>query len=103
MVKLINVEGASKDNQGEASARVLLKNDQGYLIQVFSTNLERTSNVAIELWVILLGLKLGWNLGHKKIIVKTNSKVTITLIKEASNESPHWNLIAKIKEIMQLD
>lgn len=55
----LNVDGASQHNPGEASAGGILRDEQGSWLAGFSANIGKASNVAAELWVILLGLKLG--------------------------------------------
>lgn len=98
-----NVDGASRKNPGEASAGGLIRTDQGCWVEGFSANIGKASNVAAELWAILLGIKASWNLGCKKVIVETDSQVALSLIKEAPRGSQYWNLLAEIREMIDWD
>lgn len=63
----------------------------------FSLNLGVADNMTAELWGILKGLELAWDPGEKRIILETDSKAALQLIQGAGNESPHYNLVSRIR------
>lgn len=58
------------------------------------------SNISAELWAILMGLKLAWANGYRKVILESDSAVGLALIKEIEPTSPYYNLVRQIKEWM---
>ena len=85
----LNVDGASKHNPGRASAGGLIRNEYGQCIVGFSANLRHASNVAAELWAMLIGLQIAWNSGYRKIVIESYSKTAVSLLELASKESLH--------------
>ena len=73
----LNVDGASKHNPKRASAGGLIINEYGQCIVGFSANLEHASNVVAKLWAILMGLRIAWNSGKRKIVIESDSKTAI--------------------------
>ena len=96
----LNIDGAVTRNPGASSAGGLIRNDQGCWLKGFSANLGRSSNIAAELWAILLGLRLAWEQGYRRVVIELDAQVALTLINNASDESPYWNMVAGIRELL---
>ncbi|KAH9770764.1 putative ribonuclease H protein [Citrus sinensis] len=62
----LNTDGARKGN-GEASAGGLLRDCHGNFIHGFSANLGVCSVAKAELWGVLHGLRMAWDLGYIRI------------------------------------
>ncbi|KAF7843157.1 ribonuclease H [Senna tora] len=88
----LNVDGAVCRITDDAGCGGLLRNSKGDWIKGFTCNLGKTTIICAELWGIYLGLKMVWNLGHRKVIVESDSSNAIDEIrsshKEVSNQLP---------------
>ncbi|CAN1130057.1 Putative ribonuclease H protein At1g65750, partial [Linum perenne] len=71
---VINTDGSVKQPLSEAAAGGLVRNSSGHCLLAFTANLGSCSITRAELWGILIGLRLAWNAGYKKIIVQTDSQ-----------------------------
>ncbi|XP_027174671.1 uncharacterized protein LOC113774319 [Coffea eugenioides] len=94
----MNVDGASRNNLGGASAEGLIGNDQGCRLDGFNANLGKATNVAT-----LLGLKITKSSGHKELVIETDLQFAISLIRVASEDSQYRNLIAETKDMPKFD
>ncbi|MBA0614204.1 hypothetical protein Godav_014529 [Gossypium davidsonii] len=56
-----------------------------------------------ELWDILDGLQLVWNLSLKKVILETDNIEAIQAIQEVGKEQHDSSVIYSIKELIQHD
>lgn len=50
------------------------------VIFAFSAHIGACSVVAVELWVILIGIQIAWNRGSKKLIVESDYLISISLL-----------------------
>jgi ribonuclease HI len=64
----------------------------------FSGSYGRASNLLAELYAILKGLQLTWDLGYHIITLESNSKSAIDLILEDDNNfHPHAIVLGQIR------
>ncbi|WCJ40291.1 DNAse I-like superfamily protein [Euphorbia peplus] len=98
----LNSDGAVKRDFGNASAGGLLRDCTGAWIHGFAKKIGSCSVLKAELWGIYEGLNLAWNLGHKKITVEVDSKLSVDLITRPSMQAnDSADLINAIKDIMK--
>lgn len=58
--------------------------------------------VFTEVWGILSALLLAWEEGWKKVIVESDSNVTVSLVREGVPPAHHcWALVRDAREMMQ--
>ncbi|CAN1147355.1 Putative ribonuclease H protein At1g65750 [Linum perenne] len=77
----------------------LVRNSSGHCLLAFTANLGSCSITRAELWGILIGLRLAWNAGYKKIIVQTDSQVAVQLLTDDSSTNHHHGLeVTQFKE-----
>ncbi|KAH9734293.1 putative ribonuclease H protein [Citrus sinensis] len=99
----LNTDGARKGN-GEASAGGLLRDCHGNFIHGFSANLGVCSVIKAELWGVLHGLRMAWDLGYRRIQVGTDNCSVVQLIKENNaNVTEFSNIIEMIKDLIRRD
>ena len=99
----LNTDGARKGN-GEASAGGLLRDCHGNFIHGFSAHLGVCSVLKAELWGVLHGLRMAWDLGYRRIQVGIDNCSVVQIIKENNahvNETS--NIIEMIRELMRRD
>ncbi|CAN1157810.1 Putative ribonuclease H protein At1g65750 [Linum perenne] len=96
---IINTDGSVKQPLSEAAAGGLVRNSSGHCLLAFTANLGSCSITRAELRGILIGLRLAWNAGYKKIIVQTDSQVAVQLLTDESSTNHHHGLeISQFKE-----
>lgn len=81
----VNVDDSSLGNSGNAGFGGLLRNDMRIWIQVFFfffLTSSRASNVLAELSAILKGLQWAWDLGYRSILMESDSRSTLNILKE---------------------
>lgn len=94
----INVDVAVKGVLGKVGAGGLIRNEMGVWLGGFCANFGKASRLVAELWGMLFGLRLTWQLGYRKMIFENDSLSDIKLVEDAPPESPHINLILEIKK-----
>ncbi|GAU36490.1 hypothetical protein TSUD_316160 [Trifolium subterraneum] len=70
----LNNDGFSFENPGCAGFGGLIRNDIGEWMHGFSGSCCHASNILAELYAILEGLQLAWNLGYRTITLECDSK-----------------------------
>lgn len=78
----LNVVGASTGTQRLRGAACVIRDEEGRWRRGAARNLGSCSVEPAELWAVLLGLELAWAAGYKKIIIETDSKLALSLIKK---------------------
>jgi hypothetical protein len=96
----INVDGASSGNPGPAGAGGLLRDFTGKWLKGFVINVGVATNTTAEFWGILKGLELAWELGFRSLLLESNSQNCLHLIKHATTQDPHFNLILNVRRLM---
>ena len=89
----LNTDGARKGN-GEASAGGLLRDCHGNFIHGFSAYLGVCSVLKAELWGVVHGLRMAWDLGYRRIQVGIDNYSVVQIIKE---NNAQVNEISNIK------
>ena len=80
-----NTNGASKGNPGAFGYGGLIQADDGRWTIGFSYHIGNCSAYKAKLWGILLGLKVAWNYGIRKLILESDSMAIVTIL----NTSTH--------------
>lgn len=75
----------------------------GIWIAEFSKNIGCCSIINAEMWGVLDGLHLAWNLGIEKLVLEMDSIEAIQLIQTNSTEQHHSVVLRAIKGLLQLD
>lgn len=75
----------------------------GILHASFTRKIEICSIIMAELWGILNGLQIAWNLGLKKVILETNSKGAFLAIQEMESEHYGSTVTNFIKSFLKRD
>jgi ribonuclease HI len=92
------VDGSSFGNPGRGGFSGLIRNDIGEWMHGFSGSCGRASNLMEELYAILKGLQLAWDLGYRTITLESDSKSAIDLILEDDNNfHPHAIVLGQIR------
>jgi ribonuclease HI len=81
----LNVDGSSFGNSSHGSFGGLIRNNIGEWMHGFSGSCGRASNILAELYAILKGLQLAWDLGYCTITLESDSKSAIDLILKDDN------------------
>ncbi|KAL3582397.1 hypothetical protein D5086_016729 [Populus alba] len=98
---LLEFDGASKGNPGQAGAGAVLRNDDGSLICRLREGLGIATNNMAEYRAILLGMKYALEKGYTKIHVKGDSKLVCMQI-EGSWKARHENITNLYEEAKKL-
>nr|ABN09101.1 Ribonuclease H [Medicago truncatula] len=100
----INVDGSSFGNPGRAGFGGLIRNDVGGWIHGFSESCGRVSNLLVELYAILNGLQLAWDLGFRIITLEPDYKSALDLILDNDTTyHPHAIVLGRIRTLMSRD
>ena len=93
---LLNVDGAAKENPGEAGGGSVVRNARGDWVLGFCCYLGVCSSLRVELLALLYGLRIARSQGFRKLIVHMDSKTTMKLLEaDAPSMSSHVHLIQK--------
>ncbi|PKI41703.1 hypothetical protein CRG98_037905 [Punica granatum] len=76
----LNTDGAVRGSQGVARAGGILRNSSVGWIIGFMQSLGVSTVMVAELWGVLTGLELAWNVGCRRLILEIDSMVVLTLI-----------------------
>lgn len=95
------VDGAFSMTQQTRGCGGLLRNSAGQFITGFSLHLDEGDHLSAELWAILIGLKIAWDAGVRKIVVESDSAEAISLT-EVTNYSihPDCHIIMEIQSMI---
>ncbi|CAN1149690.1 Putative ribonuclease H protein At1g65750, partial [Linum perenne] len=88
----------------EAAAGGLIRNSDGRCLYAFCTNLGKCSIMRAELQGIIVGLRIAWDNGFRRVAARTDSQAILTLIREDRNVShQHAVDIANLRELLERD
>jgi ribonuclease HI len=82
----LNTDGSGLGNPGPASSGGLLRDCNGNWIGGFSHKLGITNSLAAELWGIRDGLLLARDLNIRKLIVESDAKSVVELLKPVASD-----------------
>ena len=96
----VNVDGAFAMNLGLGCGG-LMRNSNGKFIEGFMFHPTEGDSFTAELWALILGLKLAWEKGERRIIVESDALELIQLL-EQGNTSQHADaeLIQEAKSLI---
>ena len=84
----VNVDGASKGNLGKARCGGLIRDETGRWLGGFTSKLGICNALTVELWGVLHGLNLAWELGFRKIILEIDSQVVTFVLNKKTCPFP---------------
>ncbi|CAL1361413.1 unnamed protein product [Linum trigynum] len=95
---LVNTDGASNGNPGPAGAGGIIRDSLGNWLGDFVANVGTTSADLAELWAILYGLQLAWQLSFRVVRLESGSQLAIQLIQERHDPiHPYATLLSLIR------
>ena len=68
----LNVDGAFSRTHGLGCGGLLRRSDDSF-VEGFMFHLNQGDSLTAELWALVLGLKLAWQRGYRKVIVETDA------------------------------
>lgn len=97
----LNTDGAAKGNPGRAGACGLIRGHKGELFEMFASIRGSCSCTKAKLWVVLRGLAIAWNGGHRMVQLTVDSEIVFRLlVEECPPSSPYIHLIRKCKSMI---
>lgn len=98
----LNSDGSVFGADYRASSGGVLRDFQGRWIRGFARNIGRCSISKAELWGILDGLNLAWEMGFKKVSVEVDSMYAIEVrAKDDIRAHANYDIIFAIKRLLQ--
>ncbi|XP_061338257.1 uncharacterized protein LOC133285098 [Gastrolobium bilobum] len=86
----------------QSSCGGAFRDDAGRWVAGFSRNLGRGSALRAEIWGLLSGIEMAWDLGCRKLWIEGDSKVAINLITSGCDPChPVAALIKRINSLLQ--
>ncbi|PWA44555.1 hypothetical protein CTI12_AA523610 [Artemisia annua] len=99
---LLNTDGASRGNPGEAGGGGIMRDAQGYFIRAFTENYGICTVTRSEILALLRGILMARDAGIKKLIIKVDSQVVVQLMEgETSCYSPAVLIVHKCRELLR--
>lgn len=83
----LNVDGRSKDNPGYAGSGGLIPDSLGTWVRGFSINIRFSTFIRVELWTVITELERAWSMAISKLIIESDSTLTVDLITKNSGDS----------------
>lgn len=77
----LNTDGAAKENPGDVSIGGILRDEQGKWLARYYGKIGISTSLVAELWSIRSGIAIEKELGFKKLIVESNSRVANDMLK----------------------
>ncbi|XP_072074464.1 uncharacterized protein [Arachis hypogaea] len=100
----INTDGAISQEHHIAGCGGLIRDSRGRWVAGFLVNIGKGTAFTAEAWGILHGLKLAWDLGFKKIILETDSKIAFQILSKREERDNHpETIIRSISQLIQRD
>ncbi|PWA45031.1 hypothetical protein CTI12_AA521190 [Artemisia annua] len=86
---LLNTDGASRGNPGEAGGGGILRDSRGYFLRAFTENYGICTVTRAEILALLRGIVMARDVGIRKLIIKLDSGVVARLMEgETIHHSP---------------
>ncbi|KAF7831789.1 putative ribonuclease H protein At1g65750 family [Senna tora] len=98
----VNVDGASKlDSSQHASCGGVARDHRGHFVAGFAKNLGSCDALQAELWSVMLGLDLAWDIGARKVVIEVDSLIAHQLIYgKVPDLHPCASLVANIHHLL---
>jgi ribonuclease HI len=77
---IIYTDGAARGNPGPAGIGVVIKDENGPILEKISRRLGITTNNQAEYQAIIIGLEKAISLGVKNVVVKSDSELVVNQI-----------------------
>lgn len=77
----LNSDGSVITQNEEAACGGVLRDSEGKFVSAYAVNLGKCNIMQAELWGILHGLQLAWQLGVQQVLVESDSMSAIRLVK----------------------
>ncbi|KAK4263275.1 hypothetical protein QN277_028711 [Acacia crassicarpa] len=100
----LNCDGSRKLNSLSAGAGSVLRDHEGRWLGGCCRKIGRCTSLQAELWALLDGLDLAWNLGFRDVFVQVDCLTALSLVRSV-DEHPNANasLLRSIQRLMQQD
>lgn len=96
-----NVDGVSKCGGHGAGCGDVIKDSTGNWIMGFALRLDDMGSLSAKLWSILKGLELAWERKYRQLVVESDAREAIDLIKRSRETShPLDSLIRKTRHLV---
>ncbi|XP_028767839.1 uncharacterized protein LOC114725488 [Neltuma alba] len=99
----LNVDGAMAMSKKMARCGGVVRDHMGNWVVGFSHYLATSSAQEAEEWAIYRGLQLAWDCGFKKIIIESDARNIVDLLKNSTINSRGSLLTMQISSLMRLD
>ncbi|CAI0376683.1 unnamed protein product [Linum tenue] len=86
-----------------STAGGIIRDEAGRFREAFSMNLGGGSITHAELMGVLQGLKCAWNLGIRKLELRTDSRTALALVTTAAPRHPHYRSVIQICRMLERD
>lgn len=97
-----NTDGAVSMKQNKSSCGGVLHDSEGLWIVGFSLSLGNCSPFEAEEWAIFQSLRMGWDMGFKKIQVESDCQVLVNLINGENDSSYSGSFVfLEIQSLLQ--
>lgn len=99
----VNTDGAAKGNQGIEACGGLIRDESESWIIRFVVHIGICSSFIAELWEILMGLKVAWDRGFRKVIIESDPASIISMLQKKESCSSGTKLVSRIFAWMEGD
>ena len=99
----MNVDGVASKGTRKGGTGGVLRDCWDRRESRFVMSVSFADNISVELWGMFKGLALVWASGQKKIILETDSKAGIELVRVVGRESSYHNMVCQIRNYVNRD
>ncbi|PWA90722.1 non-LTR retroelement reverse transcriptase [Artemisia annua] len=99
---LLNTDGASRGNPGEAGGGGILQDSQGCFLRAFTENHGICTVTRSEILALLRGIVMARDVGIRKLIIKLDSEVVVRLMEgETIHHSPAFYSVQTCRDLLR--
>ncbi|GJX33253.1 non-LTR retroelement reverse transcriptase [Tanacetum coccineum] len=99
---LLNTDGASRGNLGEAGGGGILRDSRGCFIRAFAENYGICTVTRSEILALLHGIIMARDVGIRKLLIKVNSQVVVHLMEgKIIRHSPAFYIVKKCRNLLK--
>ena len=101
----VNVDGAYSRSANRSACGGLLRDSAGKFLKGFIHPLENGDDLTAEIWACLLGLKIAWSLGIRKVWLESDSSECLDLLLIQGGGSHHRDadVIQEVQRLLNMD
>lgn len=96
----VNVDGAVARSNRKAGCGGVIRGHWGEWLMGFSQPLGLAEVEVAEEWAILLGLRLAWDEGYKKVMVESNSKLLVEKLLDSRQDDNNSSVFFQIRSML---